>query len=77
MDKNFTFPRIWFSAKWLEFGMLIYWEKKQGEPEEKTRREKAPINNKISRHEKQGRGYNPAKIVGSKCSHNSTTLVLG
>ena len=51
--------------------------KKQGEPEEKTRREKAPINNKISRHEKQGRGYNPAKIVGSKCSHNSTTLVPG
>ena len=51
--------------------------KKQGEPEEKTRREKAPINNKISRREKQGRGYNPAKIVGSKCSHYRTTLVLG
>ena len=33
---------------------------------------RARINNKLSRHEKQGPGYNPAKIVGSKCSHNST-----
>ena len=38
----------------------------------KTPREKARINNKFSRHEKQGPGYNPATMVESKCSHNNT-----
>ena len=30
------------------------------------------INNKLSWHEKQGPGYNPATMVGSKCPHNNT-----
>ena len=38
----------------------------------KTLREKARINNKLSRHERQGPEYNPTKMVGSKCSHNNT-----
>ena len=38
----------------------------------KTLREKARINNKLSRHERQGPEYNPTTMVGSKCSHNNT-----
>ena len=49
--------------------------KKTRRTSRKTPRENARINNKLSRHEKQGPGYNPATMVGSKCSHKNTVPV--
>ena len=46
--------------------------KKTGRTCWRTPREKARIKKNLSRHEKQGPGYNPTTMVGSKCSSKNT-----
>ena len=56
----------------IEIRKVNLMRKKTGRTWRKTPRVKTWINKNLSRHEKQGPGYNPATIVGSKCPHKNT-----